>query len=147
MAAPATLDRDVRKFEEIGTHAAAQILSIGEALVFHYGIGPRNKEARMRYLRDRWATRLAQSDRVHLNTSLKKEFACGVANFRIDGVDMAKLHAHLWDAHKIWTVYIGAPLPKECEGLRITPSVYTTLEELERFCAAVERVIRDGLPA
>lgn len=147
MAAPESMDADVRKFEEIGTHAAAHILSIGEALVFHFGIGPRNKEARMRYLRDRWALRLLQNERVHLNTSLNKEFGGGVANFRIDGVDMQKLQVHLWNAHKIWSVYIGPPLPKECEGLRVTPSVYTTLEELERFCDAVELVLRDGLPS
>jgi selenocysteine lyase/cysteine desulfurase len=146
MAAPSTMDADIRKFEEIGTHPAAQILSIGEALAFHLGIGPERKAARMRYLRDRWAKRLARHERVRLNTSLKPEFACGVANFRIDGVDMSKLRAHLWNAHKIWTTYIGPPLPAECEGLRITPSVYTTLDELDRFCEAVEDVLKNGLP-
>ena len=147
MAAPASMDADIRKFEEIGTHPAAQILSIGESLVFHLGLGPARKQARMRYLRDRWATRLAQHERVHLNTSLKKEFACGVANFSIQGIDMLKLRAHLWEEQGIFTVYIGHPLPKACEGLRITPSVYTTLQELERFCDAVEKVIREGLPS
>jgi len=146
MAAPAELDADIRKFEEIGTHPAAQILSIGEALAFHLGIGPERKAARMRYLRDRWAVRLAAHERVRLNTSLKPEFAGGVANFRIDGIDMKKLRQHLWDAHKIWTTYIGPPLPASCEGLRITPSVYTTLDELDRFCEAVEVVLKNGLP-
>jgi selenocysteine lyase/cysteine desulfurase len=147
MAAPASLGDDIRKFEEIGTHPAAQILSIGEALAFHLGIGPERKLARMRLLRDRWAMRLARNERVRLNTSLKPGFAGGVANFRIEGLDMGKLQKHLWDAHKIWTVYIGPPLPKECEGLRITPSVYTTLDELDRFCEAVEGVLGNGLPA
>ncbi len=147
MAAPPTLDLDIRKFEEIGTHPAAQILSIGEALAFHLGIGPERKAARMRYLRDRWALRLAKHERVRLNTSLKPEYSGGVANFRIEGVDMNKLRAHLWNKHKIWTTYIGPPLPAECEGLRITPSVYTTLDELERFCEAVEDVLAKGLPA
>jgi 7-keto-8-aminopelargonate synthetase-like enzyme len=59
---------------------------------------------------------------------------------------MSKLRAHLWNAHKIWTTYIGPPLPAECEGLRITPSVYTTLDELDRFCEAVEDVLKHGLP-
>ncbi|HEU4419110.1 MAG TPA: aminotransferase class V-fold PLP-dependent enzyme [Planctomycetota bacterium] len=147
MPAPATLDADIRKFEEIGTHPAAQILSIGEALAFHLGIGPERKLARMRLLRDRWAVRLAKNERVRLNTSLKPEYAGGVANFRVEGLDMKKLQQHLWDEHKIWTVYIGPPLPQECEGLRITPSVYTTLDELDRFCEAVEGVLGRGLPA
>jgi selenocysteine lyase/cysteine desulfurase len=38
MPAPAELDRDVRKFEEIGTHPAANHLAIAEALTFHEGI-------------------------------------------------------------------------------------------------------------
>jgi selenocysteine lyase/cysteine desulfurase len=147
MAAPAELDGDIRKFEEIGTHPAAQILSIGEALVFHQGIGPERKLARMLFLRDRWARRLSAHERVRLNTSLKPGFASGVANFTIDGMDMVKLQQHLWQRHQIWTTYIGPPLPKECEGLRITPSVYTTLDELDRFCEAVEAVLAKGLPA
>ena len=34
----------------------------------------------------------------------------------------------------------------EFEGVRVTPSVYTTLEELHRFCSAVEWAIEHGLP-
>jgi selenocysteine lyase/cysteine desulfurase len=147
MAAPETMDADVRKFEEIGTHPAAPILSIGEALAFHHGIGAARKEARMRYLRDRWAKRLVQNERVRLNTSLKREYSCGVANFRVEGMDMLKLKQHLWQEHHVFTTYIGPPLPKETEGLRITPSVYTTLDELDRFCEAVESAIAKGLPS
>jgi selenocysteine lyase/cysteine desulfurase len=147
MAAAASQDADIRKYEEIGTHPAAQILSIGEALAFHNGMGAANKAARMRYLRDRWAVRLSRNDRVRLNTSLKPEFSCGVANFTVAGLDMPKLREHLWAKYKIWTTYVGADLPESCWGLRITPSVYTTLDELDRFCEAVETVIRDGLPA
>lgn len=146
MAAPAEMDDNIRKFEEIGTHPAAQILSIGEAMMFHLGIGPERKLQRMLFLRDRWARRLLAHERVRLNTSLKPGFASGVANFRIDGIDMAQLQRHLWERHKIWTTYIGPPLPRECEGLRVTPSVYTTLDELDRFCEAVEGVLANGLP-
>ena len=38
------------------------------------------------------------------------------------------------------------PRLRRGEGLRVSPSVYTTLEELDRFTAAVEGVIRNGLP-
>src|SRR5436190_20940199 len=40
---------DIRKFEEIGTHSAAPKLAIGEAMLFHNGIGGKRKEARLRY--------------------------------------------------------------------------------------------------
>jgi selenocysteine lyase/cysteine desulfurase len=144
MAASEKLDADIRKFEEIGTHPAAHYLAIGEALTFHEGIGPERKAARLRFLRDYWAERLLRHDRVRLHTSLKPEFACGLATVQIDGIDSGDLNAFLWKEHRIITTPIKHD---EFEGIRVSPSVYTTLEELDRFCDAVETVMRDGLPA
>ena len=143
MAAPEKMDDDIRKFEEIGTHPAAPYLSIAEALTFHQGIGAERKEARLRYLRDYWAKRLLQHDRVKLNTSLKPGFSCGLANVHIEGVDPSDLVAHLWDDYRIIVVPIKHP---EFQGIRVTPNVYTTMEELDRFCDAMEKVIKNGLP-
>ena len=52
MAAHENQDDDIRKFEEIGTHPAANYLAIGEAITFHEGIGSERKEARLKYLND-----------------------------------------------------------------------------------------------
>ncbi|HVS10961.1 MAG TPA: aminotransferase class V-fold PLP-dependent enzyme [Planctomycetota bacterium] len=144
MGAPEGMDADVRKFEEIGTHPAANAIAIAEAVTFHEGIGPARKAARLRYLRERWARRLMESDRVRLLTSLDPRFSCGIATVAVEGIDTARLGAHLWERHRILTTPILHP---EVEGLRISPSVYTTLEELDRFCEAVETAIREGLPA
>jgi len=142
MAAPERMDNDIRKFEEIGTHPAAPYLAIAEALTFHEGIGAKRKEARLRYLRDRWANRLIQHDSVRLHTSLKPEFSCGLATVQIEGVDPGELTKYLWDKHQI----IVTPIKHtEFEGIRVTPNVYTTLEELDRFCDAMEEVIKNVL--
>lgn len=143
MAAPEKMDTDIRKFEEIGTHPAANYLAIAEALAFHNGIGGARKEARLRYLRDYWAERLLVHDRVRLHTSLKPEFSCCIATVQIEGVDTKKLAAHLWDNHRIIVVPI---LHEQFEGLRVTPNLYTTLTELDRFVAAMEHVVQHGLP-
>ena len=58
MAAESKQATDIRKFEEIGTHSAAPKLAIGEALLFHNGIGGKRKEARLRYLSRYWMNRL-----------------------------------------------------------------------------------------
>ena len=144
MAAPEPMNDDIRKYEEIGTHPAANYLAIGEALTFHQGIGSDRKTARLTYLRDYWADRLLQNDRVSLNTSQKPGFACGIANVHVDGLDTARLSNWLWTEHRIVNVPIGH---EECEGLRISPSVYTTLEELDRFAEAMEWAMEKGLPA
>ncbi len=144
MAAPEGMDDNIRKFEEIGTHPAANYLAVGEALTFHQGIGAARKAARLAYLRDYWARPLLELDGVRLHTSLKPGFACGIANVQIERVDSEALTTHLWDRHRIITVAIKHP---EFEGIRVSPSVYTQLEELDRFVGAMTQVVRNGLPA
>lgn len=144
MAAPEAKDDDIRKFEEIGTHPAANALAIAEALTFHQGIGGPRKEARLRHLRDSWALPLLRHDRVRLHTSLDPRFSCGIATVQVEGVDTRELQRWLWSAHRILTVAI---LHEEFEGLRVSPSVYTTAEEIGRFVEALEHVVRHGLPA
>lgn len=144
MAAPETMDDDIRKYEEIGTHPAANYLAIADALTFHQGIGAANKEARLRYLRDRWARRLLKHDRVRLHTSLKPQFACGLATVQVEGVDPGELTDYLWKNYRIIVTPIKHP---EFEGIRVTPHVYTTLDEIDRFSDIMELVIRKGLPA
>ncbi len=149
MAADTKLDDDIRKFEEVGTHPAAPILAIAEALTFHQGLGGPRKEARLRYLRDYWARRLLTGtfkDRVHMHTSLKHPpplLSCCIANVEFEGIDNMELTAWLWEKHKVLTVHIKHD---EFEGLRITPNVYTTVQELDRFCSAVEWALEHGLP-
>lgn len=143
-AAPEVMDDDIRKFEEIGTHPAANYLAIAEALTFHQGIGGARKDARLVHLRDYWANRLLENDRVRLHTSQKPGFACGIANVAIEGIEPGELASWLWSEHRIIVTPIGH---EECTGLRISPSVYTTPEELDRFCDAVEDAMRAGIPA
>ncbi len=138
MAAPDVMDHDVRKFEEIGTHPAANFLAIGEAITFHQGIGAERKAARLVYLRDRWAKRLLEHDRVRLHTSLKPGCACGIATMQVDGLDSMALAEHLWERHRILTVAIKHP---EFEGIRVSPRVYTSEDEMDRFADAVAAAI------
>ncbi len=142
MASPETLDDDIRKFEEIGTHPCANYLAIGAALTFHQGIGPARKEARLVHLRNTWAQELLQEDRVHLHTSLEPGFAAGIANVAVEGIEPGELARFLWDRHRIIVTPISHP---DCRGLRISPSVYTTAEELHRFVDGVRHAIRNGV--
>lgn len=144
MAADARQDADIRKFEEIGTHPAANHNAIAEALVFHQAIGAERKAARLRYLRDRFLRRLASSERVRVHTSFDPAMSCGIGNLQVTGVDSARLAKHLFDTRRIIVVPIQHA---EFEGLRVTPCVYTTPDEVDRFAEAVEQVIEHGLPA
>lgn len=143
MAAEKTLATDIRKFEEIGTHSAAPRLAIGEALLFHHGVGRERKEARLRYLSRYWMNHLKDLPGVRFNTSFEESQSCAIANVDI-GLDPVAVSSYLFDKHKIFTTTIN--VENEFKGLRITPNVYTTLKELDRFCDVMERIIRKGLP-
>jgi hypothetical protein len=82
-------------------------------------------------------------DRFRLHTSLKPGFATGVANVEIDGIDAGKLSDHLWEKDRIFTVAIKH---ENFQGIRVSPAVYTTLAEVDRFGDAMERVAKNGLP-
>jgi selenocysteine lyase/cysteine desulfurase len=146
MAAPESMNDNIRKFEEIGTHPASQRNAITEALNFHDSIGGERKAARFRYLRKRWSSRLGEFAGVKILNSEDPEQSCGIGFISIDGFDAVKLSAHLWEKNRIWTTPIVTE--GEYQGLRITPNVYTTLEEIDTFTEVMEKLIRAGkLPA
>lgn len=138
MAAAESQDDDIRKFEEIGTHPAANYLAIGEALTFHEGIGSKRKEARLKYLNDLWIDEIVDGDKVVLHTSRNPKYACGIATVEIKGVDSGKLNGALWNEHRIITTSI---VHDQFKGIRVTPNVYTTREEIARFTAAMKHQI------
>ncbi len=142
MAAPTSMNANIRKFEEIGTHPAANHNAIAEALTFYEGIGAERKAARLRYLRDRWMKRLEGQPRIKLHTSYDPAQSCGLANVEVEGMDPGKIAGYLWDKKRIIVTAIGHPA---CTGLRVTPNVYTTLSEVDTFAEAMEGVIKNGL--
>src|SRR5256885_2372718 len=144
MAAETKQNNDIRKFEEIGTHSAAPRLAIGEALLFHQGMGGKRKEARLRYLSRYWMNRLKDVPKVSFNTSFDASQSCAIANVNIDGTNPEAVTKYLFDKHHIFAVPI---MHEEFQGIRITPNLYTTLGELDRFSEQMELIARKGLPA
>jgi isopenicillin-N epimerase len=144
MAAPIAMDANIRKYEEIGTHPAANHNAIAVALAFHRAIGAERKAARLRFLRDRWAKRLtASSDRLRVLTPLgDPRQACGIGLLHVEGIEVPKMVAHLWEKHRIITTPITHA---EFSGLRITPNVYTSPDEIDVFCDVMLSAIRGGL--
>jgi selenocysteine lyase/cysteine desulfurase len=81
--------------------------------------------------------------KVGFNTSFEPRQSCAIANFKIEGVDPVQLGSYLMSRHRIFTTPI---VHDEFSGIRITPNVYTTLWELDRFANVVEQIARKGLP-
>ncbi|MBX7131790.1 MAG: aminotransferase class V-fold PLP-dependent enzyme [Fimbriimonadaceae bacterium] len=133
---------DIRKYEEIGTHPAANHNAIGEALTFSEMIGFERKAARLRYLRRRWTDRLAGLSRVRFHTNLAPEHSCGLTTVGIWGVKPADLQSWLMTKHGI---YVTGIAHEAFEGIRVTPNVYSTVDEVDRFAEAMVTAATKGI--
>lgn len=138
MAAPPEMSANIRKFEEIGTHPAANHNAISDALEFHTAIGVERKAARLRYLRSLWTERLTRHSRLTSPTSNDPRMSCGIGLLSVEGKDPYPLADQLWDKYRIITIAITHP---QFKGLRVTPNIYTTVSEIDTFCTAIERLI------
>jgi selenocysteine lyase/cysteine desulfurase len=136
--------KDIRKFEEIGTHPAANHNAVSVSLAFHRAIGVGRKSARLMYLRDRWAKRLLAEGqgRVKVLTPLDSKWGGGLGFFNVDGIEPTKLGGWLMSNHRVVQTPIVHP---EFKGIRVTPNVYTTLDEIDRFAELVLTAIHKGI--
>lgn len=139
MASSERNDDNIRKFEEVGTHPAANFDAICEALTFNQNIGIERKAARLRYLKDRWANQLAKNPKIQILHNPDPAMSCGIGMFGLKGADAFKLVAALQTNHAIYSVAVGHG---EYTGIRITPSVYTTVAEVDYFAQAVEQELK-----
>jgi isopenicillin-N epimerase len=150
-AAPEQQDADIRKFESIGTHPWAIRAALGESLAFHQAIGADRKAARLRYLTLRWANALKALPRIKILSDLSEPAQCwGVAAVTIEGIDVRQLAKFMMDKYRIVVVPLvgGAPPNSvfDYQALRVSPNVYTTLEEIDTFVEAMEVALKDGVP-
>jgi len=128
---------DIRKFETLGTRSFPIEQGIGEALNFHNGIGPKRKEERIRYLKNYWASKVKDIPGVSLSTSLKDEFSCAICGVSVQGLTPGELDGKLFEKYKIHTVGITW---ENVSCVRVTPHVYTTLQDLDTLAAAIGEI-------
>lgn len=138
MSAPLSMRDDIRKFEEIGTYPIALRGAITEALAFHDSLGAERKAARLHFLRRRWADRVREIPGVRVLNDDEASSSCGIGAMSIDGVDPEALTAHLETKYRI---HVRPRLvPGEFSCIRVTPNVFTTLEEVDFFSSAIEEI-------
>jgi selenocysteine lyase/cysteine desulfurase len=134
---------DVRKFEEIGTYPIALRGAVTQALEFHDSIGAERKAARLRYLRRRWADRVRGLPRVRVLNAEDPEASCGLGAMSIDGLGGEELTERLEAKYHIHVR--PRVVPGEFSCIRVTPNLFTTLEEVDFFATAIEQIAARGL--
>jgi len=132
---------DIRKFESLGTRSFASEMAISTAIDFHYTIGAKRKEDRLRFLKNYWAEKAVKIPGVKLGTSLKPEFSCALAIFSIEGISVTDIENKLLSKYKIHTSPINWEIGN-IHGVRVTPSVYTSTRELDILVHAIEEIAK-----
>mgnify|MGYP001814290322 CR=1 FL=1 len=143
MSAPEAMRDNIRKFEQIGTHPIAIRGAVTEAVTFPESIGIDRKAARLRYLRRRWSERVRELPGVTILNAEDPEQSCGLGAMSIEGVDAGELTEFL---EKRYRIHVRPRfVPGEFSCIRVTPNVFTTLEEVDTFASAIEHVVQHGL--
>lgn len=130
----------IEKFEHKGTISLAREEATHTAIQFHQHIGIKLKEARLRYLKNYWAKELQAYENVQIHTSFKDKYAGGIALFGTTGRDINLVSAKLERKYRIHHTKTNL---EGVNGIRISPNVYTSLDDLDRFLEVMNTLLKD----
>lgn len=125
-----------------GTSNFAAYMVIPSALDFHQAIGPANKEARLRYLRNRWVDAVRDHPNIDILTPDDPTMTCGLTAFRIKGRTGRDANRAIVDEllaeHRIFTVWRDGVAAGDC--VRVTPGVYSLTTDVDRLAPALHSI-------
>lgn len=125
---------DIRKFESLGTRSFPAEMAIGKALSFHHTIGTERKAKRLKFLQQYWVNKVKDHPKIKFYTPLTENTSCAIATVGIDGMKAGDIDSELLNKHNVHTVSI---VWEEVNGIRVTPNVYTSTEDLDVFINAL----------
>lgn len=128
---------DISRLNHTGTHPVYHDLTIENAIDYHNMLGTARKEARLRYLQEYWTNQVRNHPNIIVNTPKESFRACGIANVGIKGMKPSIMANRLLKEYKIFTVAID---DANVYGCRITPNVFTLIEELDIFVSVLKKL-------
>ena len=137
-----SLKNDIRKFEQIGTHPAANHYALSEAVDFHALLGRHRIADRLHYLKMRWVNVVKDLPGVELHSSLDPRFARGLTVVKVGKIPAGDLGSWLLNKHGLFVTTTKGP---GVDGLRISPSVYSVPSEVDRLAVALTDAAKRGI--
>jgi selenocysteine lyase/cysteine desulfurase len=123
-----------RTFEAVGQQDDPRVAALEAALDLLDLVGMRQVEARVQALASRAKQALAELGNVELKTNVEPELSGGVVKFRLRNVSTAQAYELLWKRHRM---AIAMTAGGDSEGLRFSPHIYNTFEDIDCAVAAV----------
>lgn len=127
----------MRKFENLGTRSFPVEMATGYSLDLHNLIGAARKQKRLHFLKNYWMEQVKALPGIRFFTPLEYEWGCAIGTFGFEGMPSTDITRTLFDRWKIHTTNITW---EQVDGARVTPHVYTTLEELDKLVHAIKTI-------
>ncbi|MFE0758034.1 aminotransferase class V-fold PLP-dependent enzyme [Inquilinus sp. NPDC058860] len=135
-------EADIRSRVHTGTVNFAAVLAVPQAIALHQEIGAARKQARLRYLRDTWVSRVKGFKDLQILTPDEPGLYGAITSFRLAGrTDKAAndaIVATLRDTHGVLTVRRAGVAAGQC--IRVTPALYTQEADLDKLVRALATV-------
>lgn len=149
---PGASARGMGRFEWIGTGPEYVNPAALPALAVHRSLGAARKQERLRYLMTYWRDRMSAAlPDAQFYTTPDPAMICGLCTVALPGLEPHALQRRLRERNGILVQAFTDDLAESdrranVRGLRISPNVYTTPVELDRFVMAVVGAARTGRP-
>ena len=127
-----------RTFEQLGQRDDPTFMAMGEAVDFHLRIGKKKIEAQSKALAAAVKTELMKIPGLHMYSPAAPEISSAVVTFRPGSTDISKMAASLYE--KIG--FAGATRGGDTPGMRISPHIYNSFEQVEKVVAAISDYVR-----
>ena len=131
-----------RRMEAFGQRDEATMIAFAEALAFQERIGRQAIERRSAALADRFVDGIRRLPGFKLFTSLDASRRGPVVTFQPGTLDRTKLVAALYQQHRIGVATGGG---SGRAGVRVSPHVYNTTDEIDRLLEILASYARTGL--
>ena len=127
----------IKRLNNLGTNPVHVHLAINNALDYIDWVGIKRKEKRLKELQNHWMQNLKNIPNVEINTPLSVTKSFGIGNVGIKNMPPKIMAEKLLDEFKIFTVAIDYANVKGC---RITPNIYSSIDEIEVFIDAIKKL-------
>jgi isopenicillin-N epimerase len=133
-----------RRLEAFGQRDEAALATVGAAVTFQEQIGRAAIERRVRELVAYLARELGRTDGVTLWTRMDADTSAGIVVFKPAGLEPRRVVAALYDRNRIACAASGGATRP---GVRLSPHLYNTMDEMSRVVEAIRKYVTRGLPA
>ena len=126
----------------MGQRDDARLVALAESIRFREAIGRETIEARLRQLSQMLIAELRKLDGVHVYTDPAADRSANLVVFRPATLDPRRLGAVLAEKDGVVATVRGG---QDRPGIRVSPHIYNTMEEMERLVGTLKRYLAHGV--